>query len=110
MASHLPLRSFRNMPSFLRATGAIRKQLATTDGLIGYSLDAKPLAKQFFTLSAWTDRDALDAFSQTDPHREWVTKIRPHMEPTTFVFWDLPFAGLPIAWTDAHARIDQERG
>lgn len=106
MASHLPLRSFRHMPSFLRATSAIRKQLATTNGLIGYSLDAKPFAKQFFTLSAWASREALDAFSRTDPHREWIMKIRAHMAPTTFVFWDLPVADVPVAWSDAHARID----
>jgi quinol monooxygenase YgiN len=108
MASHLPLRGYRNLPSVLRAPSAIRTLRATTEGLIGYSLDANPFAKQFFTLSAWTDRDALDAFSRADPHREWITKIRPHMAPTTFVFWDLPFVDVPVAWSDAHARIDRE--
>ena len=59
MASRLPLRSYARIPSFLRATSRIRRQLATADGLVGYSLDAKLLAKTFWTLSAWRNQAAL---------------------------------------------------
>ncbi len=47
MVSRLPLRSYTRIPSFLRATSRIRRQLATAEGLVGYSLDAKLLTKTF---------------------------------------------------------------
>jgi heme-degrading monooxygenase HmoA len=105
MASVLPLAGFRYLPAFLGATRKIRKQLATADGLIGYSLDAHPLAKMFWTLSAWESREALDAFSRADPHRTEIAGIRPHMRPTTFVFWDATVGDLPGNWADARRRV-----
>jgi hypothetical protein len=44
MASRLPLRSHGDIPRFLRHTWRIRRQLARSPGLIGYSLDAHLLA------------------------------------------------------------------
>jgi hypothetical protein len=51
LASTLPLARYRDLPRFLRWTMKIRKQLATADGLAGYSLDAHLLRKTFYTLS-----------------------------------------------------------
>ena len=42
MASHLPLRRLSSTVRFFRAVNAVRGQLAHTDGLIGYTLRAKP--------------------------------------------------------------------
>jgi heme-degrading monooxygenase HmoA len=110
MASRLPLRSFRGIPSFVRATAQIRRQLATANGLIGYSLDAKVLSKTFWTLSAWRDQDALDAFARAEPHRNLVSAIRPHMDPTTFVFWTSSGSEIPVKWDAARERVNREAG
>ena len=87
MASRLPLARYWDLPAFLSATLAIRAQLASASGLIGYALDAHLARKTFFTVSAWESQDALDAFSRADPHRSRVSVIRPRMRPTTFTFW-----------------------
>lgn len=105
MASRLPLARYRDIPRFLRATMAIRKQLAGASGLIGYTLDAHPAQKTFWTLSAWDSQDALDAFSRADPHRSRVSAIRPKMRPTTFRFWTVRGADLPVSWQEARHRI-----
>jgi hypothetical protein len=42
MASHLPLQRITATVRFFRAVSAVRKQLATAEGLIGYTLRAKP--------------------------------------------------------------------
>src|SRR6266581_7262556 len=99
MASRLPLTGYRYLPAFLRATLAIRGQLATSPGLIGYALDAHPLAKTFWTLSVWDSRDAIEDFSRARPHGELIGGIRPHMRPSTFVFWTVRGADLPVSWT-----------
>lgn len=110
MASRLPLRSYARIPSFIRATGKIRRQLATADGLIGYSLDAKLLAKTFWTLSVWRDQAALDAFARSQPHHTLIAAIRPHMDPSTFVTWNSPGSEVPVKWETARQQVAREAG
>ncbi|PZS20438.1 MAG: DUF3291 domain-containing protein [Pseudonocardiales bacterium] len=105
MASRLPLARYRHIPSFLRSTNVIRRQLATSDGLIGYALDARPLSKTFFTVSAWQTREALGRFSHAEPHRNRIEATRPLMLATTFVFWTALGSDLPIAWNEVRRRI-----
>ncbi len=62
MASLLKLRSFRRVPGFLRAALAIRRHALAADGFAGLALNTDLPRRTFFTLSAWRDRDALDAF------------------------------------------------
>jgi hypothetical protein len=105
MASRLPLARYLDLPTFLSATMAIRSQLAKTDGLIGYALDAHLAQKTFWTVSAWDSQEALDAFSRANPHHARVGIIRPRMRPTTFTFWTISGADLPIAWAEVRRRI-----
>jgi hypothetical protein len=110
MASRLPLRSYTRIPSFIRATSRIRRQLATAEGLMGYSLDAKLLSKTFWTLSAWRDQDALDGFARAEPHRSLISAIRPHMNPTTFVTWTSTGSNIPVKWETAREQVNREEG
>jgi quinol monooxygenase YgiN len=60
----------------------VRKQLAAAGGLIGYTLRARPLARDYWTLSVWTDRIALREFMRTPPHVQVMTSLKPYMGPT----------------------------
>lgn len=110
LASGLPLRSYADIPSFLRATLRIRRQLVTADGLIGYSLDAKRLAKTFWTLSCWRDQEALDGFALAEPHRGLIAAIRPRTKPTTFVTWPSTGSQMPVKWEIARQHINRKAG
>src|ERR1700751_3329476 len=61
LLSYLPLKSYWRIPIFFFYTAQVVKQLASADGVVGYSALARPLAKQFWTLSAWNDDAALHA-------------------------------------------------
>jgi quinol monooxygenase YgiN len=87
MASHLPLSRITGTVRFFRAVSAVRKQLATAEGLIGYTLRAKPLARNYWTLSVWKDDTALRQFMRTQPHVRVMTSLKPVMGPTKFVTW-----------------------
>jgi len=87
MASHLPLRRITDTVRFFRAVSAVRKQLAGAEGLIGYTLRAKPLARDYWTLSVWKDDAALRLFMRTAPHVGVMTSLKPVMGPTKFVTW-----------------------
>src|SRR5260370_36458937 len=58
LVSYLPLKHFRALPKFFRFTFEIQRQLQSTPGLIGYSLDARPFARKFWTLSLWRDQQS----------------------------------------------------
>jgi hypothetical protein len=107
MASRLPLVSHRTIPRFLRLTLVVARQLQRTPGLVGYSLLAQPIAKTFWTLSAWQDQHALAAFTRAMPHLQVMKDLRPHMRATTFARWTVHGSTLPVTWTDAIARLNE---
>ena len=105
LASRLPLRSYWQIPRFLRLTLAVRRQLAESEGLVGYSLLAQVTKKTFLTLSAWVDAEHLQAFVRALPHADVMLELRPHMGPTAFTTWTAPGDALPVSWREATARL-----
>jgi hypothetical protein len=105
MASRLPLTSFWFIPGFLRDTLRIRRQLAHTDGLVGYALNAQLTHKTFWTFSVWTDRASLDAFAAADPHRRIIERLRPRMHESRFEFFALSGANVPTDWAQMMAPV-----
>jgi len=90
--SHLPLKRITATVRFFRAVSAVRRQLATAEGLIGCALRAKPLARDYWTLSVWKDDNALRQFMRTSPHVQVMTSLKPLMGPTKFVTWTVSAA------------------
>jgi hypothetical protein len=92
MASHLPLKRISSTVRFFRAVSAVRRQLAGAEGMVGYTLRAKPLARDYWTLSVWKDEGALREFMRTPPHVGVMTSLKPFMGPTKFVTWKISAA------------------
>ena len=105
MASRLPLTSYRFIPGFLRGTLQIRRQLAQTPGLLGYTLNAGLARKTFWTFSVWEDQASLDKFAVSDPHRRIIGRLRPRMRPTRFEFFPVSGSVLPLTWKQILARL-----
>ena len=57
MASHLPLKRITATVRFFRGVSAIRRQLATADGLVGYTLRAKAAGPRLLDPVAVAGRD-----------------------------------------------------
>jgi hypothetical protein len=53
---------------------------------------AKPLARDYWTLSVWKDDAALRQFMRTPPHVHVMTSLKPFMGPTKFVTWTISAA------------------
>jgi heme-degrading monooxygenase HmoA len=105
MASRLPLKSYGSVPGFLRDTMQIRRQLAQTPGLVGYTLNAGLARKTFLTFSVWEDQASLDRFAASDPHRNIIARLRPRMLATKFEFFPLSGSDLPLTWEQITARL-----
>ena len=105
LLTHLPVGRLSKLPLILSYTRKIQKQLdAAPDGLIGYSLLAKPLRSNYWTLSVWRDRDALAGFMRQAPHREAMEKLRGVLSGFRTDRWTLGGRELPPSWDDALAR------
>ena len=105
LTSTLPLTRYRDVARFLRWTLAIRKQLRTTPGCAGYTLDAKLLRKTFWTLSAWHDRDAMQEFVRSGAHASMLADMAGRLGKSRFVESTATRADLPLDWAAARRRL-----
>jgi hypothetical protein len=105
MASRLPLAHYRSVPSFMRDTLRIRRQLASAPGLVGYGLKADLMSKTFWTFSIWEDRASIDTFAASDPHQQIIQRLRPRMMPTNFSFFSLSGSSLPMSWDQMTSSV-----
>lgn len=104
-ASSIPPRSYGSTWRLFRGSQAVRRQLDTTSGLVGYSLLARPLQKQYATLSVWDDEGSLRAFARDAPHQELMTELSPAMGSTKFVAWTISGSDGRPSWQEALQRL-----
>ncbi|MGW4897632.1 DUF3291 domain-containing protein [Kitasatospora sp. NPDC004240] len=110
MASRFEVRSLRDVPRFFRRSTAAWQQVRTAPGALGASLVARPLRREFLTLSAWESREALYAYARAEPHRGLMKELRETMRASVFTYWEVPVEQLPIGWDEAERRIAEESG
>jgi hypothetical protein len=108
MASRLTLSSYWSIPGFMRATMAIRRQLAKSEGLVGYSLKTDLPHKTFFTYSAWVDDASLQTFAAAQPHAGIMRAMKSKMSDTHFEFFETRGRDLPEPWKRVVMRVMSE--
>ena len=106
LATRLPPLGRSSTLRLARGAGQVRKQLSKTDGVMGFSLVARPWRKDYATLSVWRSDEALDAFVAQEPHAALVASLSPLLAPTTFVRWTMQGSEGKPSWTDAFRRMD----
>jgi hypothetical protein len=106
LASSIPPRGYGSTWALFRGSRVVRRQLASTDGILGFSLLAEPVRKRYATLSVWRDEAALAAFAGAEPHHQLMADLAPQMAPTTFVRWTIPGSSAPPSWPDALQRLE----
>ena len=106
LLSELPVQRFRDLGVFLLYTWRIQGQLRHTPGLLGYSLLARILKRQFWTLSVWEGEAALHQFVVDNPHGQVMTALQGKMDQTHFVRWNMRGSEFPPRWRDALTRRD----
>ncbi|MGH2628006.1 MAG: DUF3291 domain-containing protein, partial [Anaerolineales bacterium] len=105
LASSIPPLRHSSTARLFRGASAVRKQLEATEGVVGFSLEARPRAKQYRTLSVWVDEAALAAFASAKPHGGLAKDLAPKMGPTRFVRWTIDGANGPPTWAEAARRL-----
>jgi len=80
--------------------------VADGEGLVGYVLGTNPLAREYWTLSAWTDGSALRAFMRTARHVRLMSSLEPCVGPTKFVQWEFTASDRRPSWAETLDRFD----
>ena len=109
LLSLLPLKQYRTIPLFLWLTFKTQQQLRRAEGLIGYSLQAEPFSRKFWTLSAWEDHKSLMTFVRQVPHGKIMQVLALHMGKTQFVQWKASGSDIPLNWDAAKERMAVSR-
>lgn len=104
-ASSIPPLRRSSTGRMFRGASTVRKQLSGCDGLIGFSLLARPWRKQYATVSVWTGEDALARFAGAQPHRDLMARLAPEMGPTKFVRWTIKGSDGRPSWSEALRRL-----
>ncbi len=105
LATSIPPLSRSSTLRLFRGANAVTKQLEGTEGVVGFSLLARPIKKQYATLSVWVDDPSLAAFAATNPHRQLMSGLSPEMGPTKFVRWTIKGSDGRPSWDDALSRL-----
>jgi hypothetical protein len=103
-ASFIPPKRRRATWRLFRGSRAVASQLQRTEGVVGFSMLARPLRKEYATISLWVDDDALRAFAASGTHARLVEQLAPDMARTTFVRWTVKGRDGEPAWPDALRR------
>jgi heme-degrading monooxygenase HmoA len=105
LASSLPARDYAATPALFRGANATKRQLRDAEGLVGFSLLARPLRKQYGSLSVWRDEAALQEFARSSPRGQLMRDLAPRMGETAFVRWTIPGSAGRPSWREAWARL-----
>lgn len=107
MLTYLPLKHWWDTPRFVIYIIQIYLQLRKTTGLIGFSMRAKPLSKNYWTLSLWESERVMGAYIHTPPHLNVMQSMHRKMGQTAFVSWKVESNVQTLSWSDALERKTQ---
>jgi hypothetical protein len=105
MASRFHVRHFRDVLPFFLDAMRVFALVRRSPGVVGVTLEAHPLRKEFWTLSQWQDQASLDAMVRSEPHASVMVRQRKVMVDSAFRFWTAP-ADEPPTWADAKRRLE----
>jgi hypothetical protein len=105
LATSIPPKSITSTWSMFTGARTVRRQLSTTDGVLGFSLLAEPIRKHYATLSVWRDDAALDAFAATEPHARLMAELAAAMDEPKFVRWSFSGRDDVPSWAEALRRL-----
>lgn len=105
MASSLPAKDYAATPALFRGASATKRQLRDADGLVGFAMLARPLRKQYGSLSVWRDEAALQAFARSGSHGELMRGLALQMGQTAFVRWSIKGSDGRPSWREAWDRL-----
>jgi hypothetical protein len=104
--TRLRVRSWSYFPQFVLQSLKAARQAERSHGFLGGKL-LRNRENAFWTMTAWKDEAAMNAFRIADAHGSVMPKLLNWCDEATVVHWQQETADLP-SWQDAHRRMQNE--
>ncbi len=108
LASLIPPKRRTATWRLFKGSRAVATQLRETEGVVGFSMLARPLRKEYATLSVWLDEAKLKAFATSAPHSRLQDDLAPEMGDTKFVRWTVSGRDGVPSWNEALDRLSSD--
>ena len=103
VVTRLRLRDPAFFDEFFASAVAVVEQATNSAGNLGADVLADA-NNTYWTRTAWQERDVMDAFAGTEPHRSTMGRVDDWCDEATFVDWVQDDADLPD-WQDGYGRL-----
>lgn len=103
--THYPLKAGRRTSRVLNYIRLVKRRLDRSEGLIGYAFRANFYRQQLWTLSVWTDPEALRDFLGDVAHEQASEDLSSYVERAETRQWRILGREVPPSWDDALARL-----
>lgn len=105
IATFLPVRRWRSVPSFLMLSNRVRAQARSSPGLVAEAVSAHFPRRWFYTYTIWRDRATMRAFLNQGPHGEALQRFNDwRASGASNVEWESDDP--TIDWTGAMRRLE----
>jgi hypothetical protein len=104
--TRLRVRSFGYVLQFVWEALKSARQAEHSSGFLGGRLLRNP-ENAFWTLTAWEDEKAMNAYRSGGAHRRVMPKLLIWCDEVTVVHWNQEFSELP-SWQEAHRHMLKE--
>lgn len=93
---------------FFRDTRRVLADLPEQPGLLGYSFRFELFGNEAWTMTAWRDEAARDAFVRSPAHLAAMRNSARTAQNLRFITMQVPLEALPLSWADARALLSAE--
>lgn len=94
--------------AFFQDTRRVLADLPDQPGLLGYSFRFELFGDEAWTLTAWRDEAARDAFVRSPAHLTAMRNSARTAQNLRFISLSVPLESLPMSWTEVRARLAAE--
>ena len=86
----------------------IAKTLPDQPGLYGFSLRQELFGKKAWTLTVWSNKEAIKKFRNSDPHLSAIARVPDMLSAGKFLTFQISSSDLPIKWSSVLAKLETE--
>jgi heme-degrading monooxygenase HmoA len=94
---------------FWEHTYAVIDSLPTHQGYLGYKVRKQIFGNEAWTMTVWSDEDALNGFVRGDTHGEAIQNGLDAVAKARFVRFSIERSKIPLSWDDVE-KIMNEKG
>ena len=87
VVTELVPKSMRSTGRLFRGARQASEQIARSEGIVGFATLARPLRKQYRTISLWETEADVDAFARSGDHHQLVRDLAAELATVTSTRW-----------------------